>query len=231
MFYRRTALAETFRSSTLGYRSCELRYREKWLCLFTSGVALKLANDRSVVRRLSILLAQSDTSLFFGVQLKGDWYRAPVDWERASLFSNAVLFTLRSSSRSSSSSWCLVSSSFFCISSSSFLRSNPACSIRILVLNSTSNFFIFSSRLCFAEMFPKHSPMFPQLCWRCFQSILLRCPLGSCCCSRCLSLLELCCFALHSLLVACLCLYMQAHDLLTSHFLASFRCSSTEPAG
>ena len=88
--------------------------------------------------------------LFFGVQLKGDLSRAPVDWKRASSFFNDVIFTLRCSSRSSSSSWCLVSRSFICISSSSLLRSNRACSSRILVSNSTSNFFILSSRLCFA---------------------------------------------------------------------------------
>ena len=67
-----------------------------------------------------------------------------------------------------------------------------------------------------------------MLCWRCFRknlrmlaprccSILhsffqLDCPLGFCCYCHCYSLLELGCFALHSLLVACLCIYMQAKD-------------------
>ena len=46
----------------------------------------------------------TETSPFFGIQLKDDLSRAQVDWERASSFTNAVLFTLRSSSRSSSSS-------------------------------------------------------------------------------------------------------------------------------
>ena len=52
---------------------------------------------------------------------------------------------------SSSSNWCLVFSSFLCISSSSLLLSNHACSSHILVSISISNFFILSSRLCFAE--------------------------------------------------------------------------------
>ena len=39
-----------------------LRYREKWLCLFTSGVASKWAVDRSGVR-VSFLYAQFETSV------------------------------------------------------------------------------------------------------------------------------------------------------------------------
>ena len=71
----------------------------------------------------------------------------------------------------------------------------------------------FPRAFALLKMFPKHSPslghllllhftLFEQLC----------CPLGSGYCSRCRSLLELYCFALHSLLVACLCLYLQAND-------------------
>ena len=48
----------------------------------------------------------------------------------------------------------------------------------------------------------------------------LGCALGSCFCSHCRSLLELYCFALHLLLVACLCLYMQAND--SSNLLCTF---------
>ena len=39
------------------------------------------------------------------------------------------------------------------------------------------------------------------------------CPLGSSGCSRLGSLIELRCFALHSLLVACLCLCMKANEI------------------
>ena len=71
------------------------------------------------------------------------------------------------------------------------------------------------------KMFPKHSLSLGHLLL--LDSALfeqLGCPLGSCYCSRCRSLLELCCFALHSLLVACLCLYMQAND--TPNLLCTF---------
>ena len=151
LLYRRPALGESSRSSTLEEKSCELRYREKWLCLFTSGVASKRAVDRSCVRRLSILLTPSETSLLFGVQLKVELSQALIDWERTSSFSNALIFTSRSSSRSSSSRWRLVSSSFICISSSRFLRSNWACFSPIFVSISISNFFNLSSRPCFYE--------------------------------------------------------------------------------
>ena len=106
LLYRsRPALGETSPSSTLKDQSRELRYLAKRLVLFTSVVTWKQAVDRSGVRRrrLSILLAHCETSHFFGVQLKVDLSRASVDWERASSsFSNAVLITLSSCSRSSS---------------------------------------------------------------------------------------------------------------------------------
>ena len=137
--------------SSLEERFRELCYREKWLCLFTSSVISKRAADRFGVRRWSTLLAQSEKSLLIWVWLKCYWSRAQVDWERKSSCCNAVLFTLRSSPCSSSSSWCLVSSSFICISSSSLLRSKCAFSSLILVSFSISSFFILSSRLCFAE--------------------------------------------------------------------------------
>ena len=134
-----------------------------WLCLFTSGVALNRAVDRSGVRRWSILLAQSETFFLSAVQLKGVLFRAPVDKERTSSFSNAVRFTLRSNSRYSSSRWCLVSSSFICISRSSPLPLNRACSSCILVCFRIRYQISSSFPLTFAllEMFAKRSPSWP----------------------------------------------------------------------
>ena len=155
---------------------------------------------------MSKLLAQSESALVFGVKLKGDLSRALVDLERTSSFSNAVLFTLRSSSRSTSSRWCLVSSCFVCFSSSSLLRSNRAFSSLILVLNSISNFFVFSSHLWFPEdVSDTFSVSWPLAVAPVCTVLATGLSVGYCCRFRCHLLLELRCFSWHSLLVACLC--------------------------
>ena len=103
-------------------------------------------------------------------------------WERTPPFSNAILLNLRSSSNQSSA-------------------------------NLSFEFEVF---------FPFFTPL---LCRRCFWNILrilaacccsnlfcLGCTWDSCCYYCCRSMFDLICFALHALLVACLCLYMQDTD-------------------
>ena len=131
---------------------------------------------------MSILLAQSETSLFFWVQLKGHLSRAPVDWEQASLFSNVVPFTLRSRLRSSSSSCCLVSSSSLAFQALAF----SAQTVPVAVASWFRTRYRTSSSLPLAfallKMFPKHSPYLGRLLLLHFAlSEQLDCPLGSCC--------------------------------------------------
>ena len=77
----------------------------------------------------------------------------------------------------------------------------------------------FRTRYRISSTFPvafallKHSPYVGRLLLLHFALFeQLGCPLGSCYCSRSRSLLGLGCLTLHSLLVACLCLYVQAND-------------------
>ena len=61
-------------------------------------------------------------------------------------------------------------------------------------------------------MYPKFSPYLGRLLLLHFARFeQLGCPLGSCFSSRCRLLFKLCCLALHSMLVARLCVYMQVH--------------------
>ena len=117
-------------------------------------------------------------------------------------FSTTVLFTLRSSSRTFSSSWCLVSCSFIFISSSSWFWN----------WHWISSFF--PSAYVLLKMIPKHSPYVGRLRLLYFALFdQLGYQLGSCCYSHCRSLLEFRYFALHSLLDACLSLYMKDNDI------------------
>ena len=71
----------------------------------------------------------------------------------------------------------------------------------------------FPSAFAWLKMIPKHSPSLGHLLL--LNLVLfeqLHGPLCSFCYSRCRSLLELRCFALHSLLISCLCLYSRAND-------------------
>ena len=102
--YRESALWETSCSSKLDERSHEFRFCEKWPYVFTSRVASKSAVDRSAVRMLSILPAESET-LFFMIKLKGDLSRAMVDRERTSSFSNKFCLHFALSLSSSTSSF------------------------------------------------------------------------------------------------------------------------------
>ena len=83
----------------------ELRYREKFLCLFRSGVALRRACKISDFRRLSIQFAQSDTMQSFEVQLKRESSRTLVDWEEIRHFLMPFSCSFRSRSRFFSSCW------------------------------------------------------------------------------------------------------------------------------
>ena len=95
--------------------------------------------------------------LFCGFQLTGDLSWVVFDWEGLSWFSNIVLFTLRSGSRSSSSGWSFVPRFITCISSSKFLCSNRAnCSCKIVSQLKIKNLFAFY--LTFLR-------------WRCFRNL------------------------------------------------------------
>ena len=103
----------------------------------------------------------------------------------------------------------------------SFAFSALASSSRIVPVLVSSWFRIryrisssFPHAFALLKMFLKHSPSsghFLLLRFALFEQLI--CPLGSCCCFRCCSLFALRCFALHSLLVVCLCLYMQSNDI------------------
>ena len=210
LLYRsRPALGETFRSWALEEWSRELRHSVKSQCLFTSVVTLKRGVDRSDDRRLTILPAQSEISILFGVQLKGNLSRALVDWERTSSFSNAV-------------SWlCALAHALppvidDCFPVPSFAFPALASSARTVPVLVSSLFRIryrispsFPRALALLKMFPKLGRLY-LLHYALFEQ--LGRPLDSCCYSRLILLLELCCFALHSLPARNLCVYMQAND-------------------
>ena len=171
------------------------------------GKLLGLQHLRNGLLNCAIVWSDSAFSQQGCFKAKGDSSRALVDWERTASFSNAVLFTLRSRSGPSSISWYLVSSSFICISSSSLLRTNSACSSRIMVSNSISNFFILSSRLL--------------LCWRILKKTT----------QLFTAWVALLCSAF---IADCVPLFMyasQRYSKLSLHVFASFRCSSTNLLG
>ena len=174
---------------------------------------MKRAVDRSGIKMLSILLVQSETFSFFGVQLNGDLSRAPVDWERARRF--LMLF----------SSLCALAralppvvGAWFPVPSLAFpALASSARTVPVLVASWFQIQHRISSSIprAFAllKMFPKHYPSLGLLLLLHFELFKqLGCPLCSRYCSHCRSQLKLCCFALHLLLVTCFCLYMQAND-------------------
>ena len=144
------------------------------------GVFLKQALDQSIERNLSVLQTQSETvdgrfwdpvdgiqlmDVSSEIQLMDDYSRELTDWEWTSELS-IVLFTLPSTSRSSSGSWFLVSNFVSCISSFGFLRSKFSSSA--LVANHCSQLnrkLIHSSLKSSSFVVAPFSTVWPAVRW------------------------------------------------------------------